>query len=137
MEQALADQLARVMRQLTNDQIEESVRAAIDALDPDSLSQLLVELTIEALGNRLESVLRTVFLTSAEKEAQRILQQTPRPGLPQVVEEGIRLPSGIIVPRDLAPVDTIGFTLTPLERMTLDFIDPRAVDYARQRAASR
>lgn len=136
LEQALADRLARIMRQQNQNVSETAIEAAIEALDPDSLMQMLFEVAIDAIGNKLEDVLRSVFLTSADGEARRILRETPRPGLPEVVDAGVRLPSGIIIPKDLAPVDTIGFTITPIDRLTLDYIDPRAVEYARRRAAA-
>lgn len=136
LEQALAERLARIMREQNRAITEAAIEAAIETLDPDALAQMLFEITIEAISNRLDDLLRGVFLTTADKEARRILKETPRPGLPEVVDAGIRLPSGIIIPRDMAPVDTIGFTLTPIDRLTLDYIDPRAVDYARRRAAA-
>lgn len=136
LEQALAERLARIMRDTGRVVSEDRLAAAIESLDPDTLASMLNEVTIGAVGARLDDVLRGVFLTTADAEARRILRETPRPGLPTVTDAGVRLPSGIIIPRDLAPVDTIGFTLSPIDRLTLDYIDPRAVDYARRRAAA-
>lgn len=135
LEQALADRLARIMRDTGRVVSEDQVAQAIEGLDPDLLSRMLNDVTISSIGARLDDVLRSVFLTTADAEARRILRETPRPGIPEVTDMGIRLPSGIIIPKDLAPVDTIGFTISPIDRLTLDYIDPRAVSYARARAA--
>jgi hypothetical protein len=111
------------------------VEAAIRSLDPDALNRVLAEITISGSGQRLDDVLRGVFLEYGDKEVRRILRADPATGRAQIMDIGVRLPSGIVVPSDLAPVDVSGMQLSPFQQLNLQFIDPRAVDYARMRAA--
>jgi hypothetical protein len=111
------------------------VEAAIRSLDPDALNRVLAEITISGSGQRLDDVLRGVFLEYGDKEVRRILRADPATGRAQIMDIGVRLPSGIVVPSDLAPVDVSGMQLSPFQQLNLQFIDPRAVEYARMRAA--
>ncbi len=135
LEKRLVDRLAATMRSASRTVNIADVEAAIRSLDPDALNRVLAEITISGSGQRLDDVLRGVFLEYGDKEVRRILRADPATGRAQIMDIGVRLPSGIVVPSDLAPVDVSGMQLSPFQQLNLQFIDPRAVDYARMRAA--
>lgn len=135
LEKRLVDRLAATMRSASRTVNIGDVEAAIRSLDPDALNRVLAEITISDSGQHLDDVLRAVFLEYGDKEVRRILRADPATGRAQIMDIGVRLPSGIVVPSDLAPVDVSGMQLSPFQQLNLQFIDPRAVDYARMRAA--
>ena len=135
LEKTLVDRLAATMRSVSRGVSVADVEAAIRSLDPDALNRVLAQVTITGSGRRLDDVLRGVFLEYGDREIRRIIRADPATARAQVMDIGVRLPSGIVVPSDLAPVDVSGMQLSPFQQMNLQFIDPRAVDYARLRAA--
>lgn len=135
LEQNLVDRLAATMRSVNRAVSIDDVEAAIRSLDPDALTRVLASVTVSGAGVRIDDILRGVFLEYGEKEARRLLRIETPGQLGQVMNVGVQLPSGIVVPADLAPVDVSQHTLSPFQTLSLTYIDPRAVEYARTRAA--
>lgn len=135
LEQEFTDRMASMLRLLVADLDEDTLINAIMALDPDNLTMALAEITTGNLQTYIEDLLRALFTSNGEKEAAKQTRQRPLVARPTYVDEGVMMPSGIIIPADMAPPGTVGLTLTPLQRITLNFIDPKAVDYARTRSA--
>jgi len=134
LEQSLTERLAAMMRASKKQVSEADIARAINELDPMLMEQTLVGMTVSVVGNFIEGLLRGLFSSKGEKEAIRMIG-SGQGGAPIYVDSGIRLPSGIILPDSLAPAEMTGFTMTPLQRMTLNYIDPKAVEYARTRSA--
>lgn len=135
LEKTLVDRLAATMRSTGKAISISDVEAAIRDLDPDALTRLLNEVTVASVGNRLSDVLRGAFLDYGGREIRRILGADPTAGA-QIMDIGVRLPSGIVVPADLAPIDMADSTIAPFDLVNLQYIDPRAVAYAESRSAS-
>jgi len=135
LEKTLVDRLAATMRTVNRDIPVADIESAIRNLDPAAMERIMAQVTLASTASRLDDVLRGVYLDSGDREIRRILGGDPTGGA-RIVDVGVRLPSGIIVPADLAPFDPGDYTLTPFDRMNLQFIDPRAVEYARTRSAS-
>lgn len=135
LEKTLVDRLAATMRSVNRNVSIADIEAAIRALDPDALNRVLAQVTVTPVGGRLDDVLRGVFLEYGDREARRVLRMDPASGRGQVMDIGVRLPSGIVVPSDLAPVDVSQYKMSPFQTLSLTYIDPRAVDYAQTRSA--
>lgn len=135
VERALVDRLAATMRSTNRVIPIADIEAAIRNLDPAAFDRVLRAVTVSRTGTRLDDALRAAFLDAGDREARRILGAAPA-GRAQIMDIGVRLPSGIIVPADLAPFDPGDYTLSPYDAMNLQYIDPAAIEYARTRAAS-
>jgi len=133
LEQSIADRVARALRDTARGMEPELVASVVSNLDPDQLTELLYRIDLSRLQGPLEDAYRGLIVSGGEQETRRILAQSPA-STPIVTQAGITLPSGIVLPPGLAPVDVIGYTLTPTDRAMFRHIDPRAVDYARRRA---
>jgi hypothetical protein len=136
LEQTLVEVLSATMRSTNRTVSVQDIEAAIAALDPDALTSILDNITMRPSGRRLDDVLRATFLEYGDREIRRVLRMDPAMQRGTVMDVGVRLPSGIVVPSDLAPVDVSQMKLTPFQTLNLTYIDPRAVDYARSRSAS-
>lgn len=147
LEQQVTERVAAVMRALAKATDVDAFARAIADLNPDLLEQLLADINVGQLGQRIEDILRQVIVSGGSAEAQRIIRDNPRPGPNPFdsLQTGIKLESGIIVPASLAPPPDIDFTVGPgfergpdgrlVDTRMFDFIDQRAVDWARTRSA--
>lgn len=138
LEQQLTDRIAAVLRALRNSTDVDAYVRAIQSLDPDALERLLVRVEMGALGARIEETLRNVVVTGGSAEGQRIIRETPRVPSPfeALQYPGRVLPSGIIVPPGLAPPPDVEFTVATQRPDLFEYVDRRATEYARTRAAN-
>lgn len=150
LEQRVTDRIAAVLRALAASVDVDAYANAIRELDPDLLNRLLSEVRVGRLSDHIEGVLREVLISGASQEGLRIIRETPLPGpspLAALSPTGRQLDNGIYLPGpDLPPPPEIGFRIgedfdrTPEGRLRnsgmLDYIDTRATEYARTRAAS-
>jgi hypothetical protein len=137
-EQAIADQIARMLRETRLVADVEWLVNAISSLDPSAVEEFISDITVAYLEARLAEKLKKAYLRRAQEEFVRLVQNDARPGVPILQDPGVRLPSGIIVPSSLALPDGGGvdeFAINPIRNVIVDFVDPRAVYYADTRAA--
>lgn len=133
-EKALADRLAFVMRATVRAVTPSEIADAIRDLDPDTLARLIQEITVRPATGRIDDALRAIYTSTGEAEIRSILKQDPA-GRPVIMDVGVRLPSGIIIPADLAPIDYSQMQIAPFDEQLLQYIDPNAISYAQTRSA--
>ena len=136
-EQALVNEVAAALRRLRTRFSIENMVSAISVLSPDSIEEILQEMTIVFAQAAFTGQLSQSFRRTVDAEFNRILQNTPGLSTMSVGRQGVRLPSGIIVPRDL--VDQAGLkyevVLNPQEVIT-NYINPKVIQYAQTRSAA-
>lgn len=137
-EQRLADAIARSLRNVANSLEVERIVNAIQMLNPDGLEEVLRQVTIVVLEQRIANALAATYRAKAEVEFQRLILEDPRIGSMILQDQGVRLPSGIIVPRDLAEAAGFQFEaqINPAKAIITDYIDPRSVNYGATRGAA-
>jgi len=138
LEQQLTDRIAAVLRALRNSTDVDAYVHVMQRLDPEALERLLMRVELGGLGDRIEETLRGVVITGGSAEGQRIIRETPRVPSPfeALQYPGRVLPSGIIVPPGMAPPPDVEFTIASQRPDLFSYVDHRATEYARVRAAN-
>lgn len=136
-EQALVSEVAAALRRLRSRFSIESMVGAMNVLNPDSVEEILQQVTIVFAQAAFAGQLGSTFRRTVDAEFNRILDNTPGLSTMSVTQQGVRLPSGIIVPRDL--VDQAGVkyevVLNPQDVIT-NYINPKVIQYAQTRSAA-
>lgn len=137
VEQQLVDRIARMLRESRLAVDIEKIAEAVVALAPSDLESAINDATVLYLEARLADTLAASYRKRARDEWIRLLSEDARRGAPILQDQGVRLPSGIIVPRSMA--ETLGvvaeFTINPVRDVIVDYINPAALQYANQRSA--
>lgn len=133
-EATLANALADILRFKVRVISAQGVADFISNANIEEWGDILQEAGIQVVQARLVDALRKAYGPAATGSFIDVLEKYARPGIPILQDPGIRLDNGIIVPSSMAP-DLITTQLNPADRVMLDYINPRAVDYAQTRAA--
>lgn len=137
VEQALVDRIARMLRESRLAVDVGKIAEAVVALAPSDLESAINDATVLYIEARLADALAAAYRQRARDEWIRLLKEDARRGAPILQDQGVRLPSGIIVPRTLAAdlVPVTEFTINPVRDVIVDYINPAALQYANQRSA--
>lgn len=132
-ESLLERRIVMAMNMLASSMDTEAYAAAIANLDPDLLERLLTDITTGRLPQTLEPELMAVFQQTSRSELQRLIDKNPQARSPFSLLEpqGVRTPSGAIVPAGLAAPGQPTYLPRP---DAFAYVDEVAADYARTRA---
>ena len=138
VEQALVDRIARMLRESRLAVDVGKIAEAVVALAPSDLESAINDATVLYIEARLADAFAAAYRQRARDEWIRLLKEDARRGAPILQDQGVRLPSGIIVPRSLAAdLDVVTeFTINPVRDVIVDYINPAALQYANQRSAA-
>jgi hypothetical protein len=134
LESRLTDQLARVMRTAQRSLQESDILSAIDNLDPSAMERIYDQGNVYSIDGYLERALEAAFLTPSVQTFADVIRTPMGRGVARPVQAGVRLENGIFVPSDLVrkaadPANNL------VMQALLQYINPKATEYARRRAA--
>ena len=139
LERLLVDGLILVNKEIVDAINAEEFADAIRDLDPDMFDRLLNDvLRWQDVQEVLDNALRDVVLDGSLAQAREIIRKNPRiqrSPFADLQYSGRQLPSGIIVPSDLAgPRPDVEMTIaTPVEQM-FNYVSEASVNYSRVRS---
>jgi hypothetical protein len=134
LESRLADQLARVMRTAQRSLETGDILAAIDNLDPAAMERIYDQGNVYAVDGYLQRSLEAAFLTPSVQTFADVIRTPMGRGAPRIRHSGVRQDNGIYVPSDLVRKATDPANNLVMQAL-LQYINPRATEYARRRAA--
>ena len=128
----MTKQLAKVLRTAQNSLETSDILAAIDNLDPAAMNRIYDQGNVYPVDGYLERTLASAFYTPALQGVTEVIRTPMGRGVRRIGPSGVLQGNGIYVPSDLVRKDADDNLVMNL---VFNFINPKATEYARRRAA--